>query len=135
MIRTILYRAKTVYPLGHPSDQDIVRVSQRNNPDLALTGLLMRDHAWWVQLLEGPALHVDFLLDAVETDARGGPVEILMDRTQPERMLGQWTMAYSQITTETLATFEDMIAREAWADLAVFLQGLAASGMGSAASA
>ena len=81
--------------VGASLDHDlatIARQSQRNNPREGLTGALVYDQGFFIQLLEGPSNAVTALLSRIMSDPRCANVQIIMTRQMGERSLGEWAM-------------------------------------------
>lgn len=78
--------------VGEEADDEILRVSRRNNQAADITGLLIRDGAWFMQILEGPVESVPALMCRIEADPRHRDVSISLVRLVGQRRFGDWTM-------------------------------------------
>lgn len=92
---------------GPESDAEILRVSRRNNQAAGVTGLLIRDGDWFMQILEGPVEVVPPLMRRIEADSRHRDVSIRMVRFVAKRRFGDWTMCSPAIGH---GTFEALVA-------------------------
>ena len=72
--------------------RDILKVSQANNQRDGLTGFLIFDKTWFVQILEGERKAVTAAYDRIAKDTRHGRVQTLDVRMIQMRDFGQWTM-------------------------------------------
>jgi hypothetical protein len=72
--------------------RDILKVSQANNQRDGLTGFLIFDKTWFVQILEGDRKAVTSAYDRIAKDVRHGRVQTLDVRMIQRRDFGQWTM-------------------------------------------
>jgi len=86
----IVYSSYAV--VGPEADADILRTSQRNNQAAGITGLLVREGNWFMQILEGPVEAVPPLMDRIEADARHRHISIRLVRLVETRRFGDWTM-------------------------------------------
>ena len=81
--------------VGDSLDHDLAQIaaqSQRNNPRNSLTGALVYDQGFFIQLIEGPSNAVTALLGRVMADPRCADVQVLMARQITQRSLGEWAM-------------------------------------------
>ncbi len=78
--------------VGPEADAEILRVSRRNNQAADITGLLIRDGSWFMQILEGPVESVPPLMRRIEADPRHRDVSISLVRLVEQRRFGDWTM-------------------------------------------
>lgn len=76
--------------LGHL--REILKVSQANNSRDGITGYLIFDKTWFVQILEGERAMVQATYDRIAKDARHERVSKLEVRPIKMRDFGQWSM-------------------------------------------
>lgn len=98
MIRSILYQSTANTEFGGQADLDIMDTAWRHNPNMGVTGYLVRTRRQYIQLLEGPYDVLDDLLGLICRDARHTSVQILSDRTVSKRIFSDWNMGYHLIT-------------------------------------
>jgi hypothetical protein len=78
----------------------IVSVSQRNNQRDGITGYLIFDKTWFLQVLEGEHSAIFTTYRRIEQDARHGSVTLMQTRPIPARQFGNWTMGGSMFSLE-----------------------------------
>ena len=91
-MKRVLYRSRCAEGVGSPDVFKIIETSARNNPGRDITGFLLQDGDFFLQLLEGPPLKVEGLLAVIERDARHCDMEILFDATAEDRWFPDWAM-------------------------------------------
>lgn len=114
---------------GPEGDADILAVSRRNNQAVDITGLLIRDGAWFLQVLEGPVAAVPATMRRIEADPRHRDINIRLVRITQARRFGEWTMCSPTLDrvrfdalveslerdrSETDRLIADFIAEGAW---------------------
>jgi hypothetical protein len=72
--------------------REILSVSQRNNARDGVTGYLIFDKAWFVQILEGERAMVTQTYTRIARDGRHGAATIMNTRDVAERAYPEWTM-------------------------------------------
>lgn len=92
MLRQLLY-ISTAAPGATIDIDGILAVSQRNNRQEGVTGLLWTDARRFLQVLEGDDAAVQSAFDRIEQDARHRAIVVLHDRTIDKREFGAWEMA------------------------------------------
>ena len=88
---------------------DILRKSQSNNADKEITGCLVFNEGYFVQLLEGEKEVVKACFDLIEADKRHSTVDILSEGESLERMFADWTMAYLKLPDEPQGKLERQV--------------------------
>lgn len=71
---------------------DILASAHRNNPALALTGMLLWADMTFAQLLEGPPPALDQMFARIAADDRHERVRLLSRWPIEERFFGEWSM-------------------------------------------
>lgn len=84
--------------------EQILKVSRRNNADKDVTGVLCYDPAMFLQCLEGPRNVVNELYTNIAQDPRHKNVTLLEYAEVPERLFGDWSMAFISMDTVDPAT-------------------------------
>lgn len=64
----------------------------RNNPGLAVTGMLIHEFNRFIQLLEGPLDAIEALMKAIIADRRHTDIRIFLRQSAPEGTLSRWVM-------------------------------------------
>ncbi|MCB8836754.1 BLUF domain-containing protein [Aurantimonas sp. VKM B-3413] len=102
---------------------DIMKVAERRNAELGITGLLVHDFGRFVQLLEGPLESIETLMRAIILDRRHSDIRIFLQQTAERRSLDRWVVwsdyAASRLSDAELHLHEDIVqaALESLADL------------------
>ena len=87
----VIYRSRSLIDEG--GEQEILKVAQRNNPDLDVTGVLISNSGWFLQVLEGPGMKVKKLLNKIEADTRHADFYVISKRAIDKRNFKEWSMA------------------------------------------
>ena len=114
MIRVVAYASEY---LGADIKNDLGRireVSAVNNRRDQITGTLLYDRGYFVQVLEGADVLVSSLLLRIESDERSGPCAILFDAELPERSFEDWDMWVGRVDPERIARMEVELLRDAY---------------------
>ena len=80
---------------GRDIDRDLAeieQVSRRENPRYGITGILVYDRGYFVQILEGPEASVKGLFRVIAGDGRCEGAALLHTRTIDRRMIADWSM-------------------------------------------
>ena len=72
--------------------REILSVSQKNNAKDGITGYLIFDRDWFVQILEGDPEKVRSTYERLQTDPRHGQVTLVESRKATTRNFGAWSM-------------------------------------------
>lgn len=84
---------------------EILDASERNNAANAITGALIFDAKWFVQLLEGTLDDVWATYKRIEMDPRHDNVRFVEMVTVPSRRFGDWCMGYGERAARHEAVF------------------------------
>ncbi len=84
------------------SMREILLVSHRRNAEDAITGLLLSNGAWFIQILEGEEATVRACYARIEQDARHLAPTVRLLRPVDERQFSRWSMC-----GVTLSSLED----------------------------
>lgn len=119
-ITSLLYVSKSRLAVPAELDRvdDIVAESRRWNPAHQITGALLFTHAYFAQLLEGPAAEIDVLLARIRGDDRHADVEVVDRRGLTARRFGEWSMAYSGPSFFMSQLVQPLVGRQPGAHLA-----------------
>jgi hypothetical protein len=88
---------------------DILARSAANNRNSGITGLLLFQRGWLLQVLEGPLEVVDDTFDRIRRDLRHTDIRTVADLPVAARAFGDWTMAaerFDRAMAEGLAGME-----------------------------
>ena len=80
--------------------RDIVSASQRNNSQNGITGFLIFDKTWFIQVLEGEQAQVSATYTRIARDPRHATATIMDARNIQSRSFPNWTMGGAMRTPE-----------------------------------
>jgi hypothetical protein len=80
--------------------RDIIKVSQRNNQRDGITGYLIFDRTWFLQILEGERDRIFATYMRIQRDARHSAVHMVQTREVTGRNFPAWSMGGSMRTPE-----------------------------------
>jgi hypothetical protein len=63
-----------------------------------ITGLLIFDDGYFLQILEGPRENIEELIGRITTDPRHTDLRVISSQSIREREFGEWSMAFSKIS-------------------------------------
>lgn len=84
---------------------DILDSSRRNNYKNNITGALVFDDNWFIQVLEGAPDDVWTLYKKIELDRRHANIQFLEMRSVPTRRFGNWLMGFAERVGKHAAIF------------------------------
>jgi hypothetical protein len=87
----LIYRSRSL--VDEAGEQDILKASQRNNPALNVTGVLVSHSNWFLQVLEGPAININKLLKTIKSDPRHSDFFVISTSAITKRNFEDWSMA------------------------------------------
>jgi hypothetical protein len=104
MIHQLVYYSRNVV-LGNDRAmltnlREIVAASQRNNSRDGITGFLIFDKTWFIQILEGEQAQVSATYTRIARDPRHTTATIMDARNSPSRSFPNWTMGGAMRTPE-----------------------------------
>jgi len=105
----VIYRSRSL--VGEDGEQEILKSAHRNNPALNITGVLVSNSGWFLQVLEGPGMKVKKLLNKIEADTRHSDFYVISKRAIDKRNFQEWSMAsvsvdqlrFGQLVKESLS--------------------------------
>lgn len=110
-LEQLVYLSRSNIPLTSLLDvADILDVSSRNNGLFRITGTLTYCDDRFVQLLEGPADALDWLVDRLRHDPRHRDLDILGRTAIRERAFPEWSMLFPTLTPVTGRLMARLIA-------------------------
>lgn len=84
---------------------DILEASNRNNEKAGITGALMFDTLWFVQILEGEREALSATLRRIMADDRHDAVTVMDCRPAEARLFGNWWMGLALLRGDHSALF------------------------------
>ena len=94
----IVYTSMASNPFSSEALRDLLMQSRRNNHGWRISGLLVYDHGYFIQILEGPERHVCKVFSAIEADKRHCHIRLLLRQPIEEREYSEWAMGFVDIT-------------------------------------
>lgn len=107
----ISYVSTAVPNLSVERVRDILTTSQRDNARHGITGLLIHDRHWFMQVIEGPDAAMRALYDRICADERHYGVTQLSDEPIAVRDFGDWAMAWNPVEAAGIGQPLDEIVR------------------------
>ena len=84
---------------------DILCTSQRRNEKAGITGALLFDKLWFIQILEGEREAVSTTLRRIMRDERHDELVIMDCRLAETRLFGNWWMGFAMLSADNAALF------------------------------
>lgn len=94
MLVQMTYASRVVQPLAPHDVQDILAVARKRNTLAGLTGMLVFDHRYFMQVLEGDRNHLKRLLPKLMQDRRHTDFSLISFRTTAKRQFSGWSMGF-----------------------------------------
>jgi CheY-like chemotaxis protein len=92
---TLVYASHAVGETTPSDVMDILKVARRINKELEITGVLLYNGGWWLQVLEGSFSAVTSLFfDHIQKDKRHKNVTLLVLDPSTERQFANWDMGF-----------------------------------------
>ncbi len=89
----LLYVSRSVQPVTPTDLQVLAQRGASHNRIVGITGLLLHQHGWFMQLLEGGLLPIGSLFDRIRHDPRHVEVEMLFVAPAAERLFPTTSLA------------------------------------------
>ncbi len=110
MLARIVYHSESrLEPAGHDAASGlnaILDLANRNNERDGITGALLFDGAWFVQILEGDREAISAALWRIARDPRHDNVTVIETRTIRQRSFANWRMGLAVLRGDNAALFE-----------------------------
>lgn len=109
MIHQLVYYSRNTVPGNDramlTNMREILSASQRNNSRDGITGFLIFDKTWFVQILEGERAKVTETYKRIGRDTRHSGAAIINVRDVPGRLFPNWTMGGAMRTPEVMEIY------------------------------
>ena len=108
MLTRLIYHSENHLGSAGPMISDlneILEISNRNNERVGITGALIFDSLWFVQILEGEREAVSRTLCRIIADPRHDAVTIMDCRPVDSRLFGNWWMGLAFLRGNNEALF------------------------------
>ena len=99
----IVYISEARYGLDKDDIADILAVSQRDNAQEFITGMLLYSSGLFIQALEGKRDSVTALYGRIVDDRRHHDVDLLVDHAISHRSFDGWSMGFVETAPEDLS--------------------------------
>jgi hypothetical protein len=117
-LHRLIYASRQAFGPAMIAEEEIdaiIRASIRNNREVAITGLLLIHHGWFVQALEGPHEAVMTTYRRILDDPRHAEAKVIEAAPAQDRAFGDWNMCarrFSPADDAILDTLEQRTAFE-----------------------
>ena len=109
MLYQLTYRSEAKLGITAEDINSILRQSEANNPQYEITGCLVFNEGYFVQLLEGPKEIIKERFSIIELDKRHDMVEVLSEGETMDRMFEDWKMAYIKLPDQPTTKLESEV--------------------------
>lgn len=110
-IGQLIYRSVSVVSArGALEVSDILEEARENNRARGLTGILTVVDGQFIQILEGPDVELDALLEVLSDDLRHRQMSVLERRRVDHRTFEDWTMVSPRLTPTCVGTLSQLLA-------------------------
>lgn len=96
----VLYTSRATRPLSRAEMARLVAKASQHNRHVGITGMLIAYNGSYMQLIEGPTLSVEPLLERIRADGRHTNVVIHRHGDVAERRCPRWAMASAAVSEE-----------------------------------
>jgi hypothetical protein len=86
--------------------KDLLKKIRKKNGIRHVTGMLLYLDPFFMQVLEGEETMVNDLFNLIKQDSRHHKVSLIYKKPIEERYFSNWTMGFSKISHENIATME-----------------------------
>lgn len=109
-LRSLIYTSVPSRPLSSEELGDIARKSAAVNALDGLTGLLLFNGHFFVQVLEGSTSAINAAMERISRDARHHSINVIEQIEIPARNFASWDMALFEVGPSWLAARKDLDA-------------------------
>jgi hypothetical protein len=90
----IIYTSSATVPFSEKPLVDLLAKARRNNHALNISGMLVYDEGFFIQVLEGPEKDVDALFARIGKDPGHCNVRLLLRQQLTEKEYDEWSMGF-----------------------------------------
>ncbi len=111
----VVYCSTATGELTREKVESLLRISQKRNEKLAITGMLLCAGRSFLQVIEGEKNNVEKLISSIEKDDRHRNITVIIREPIPERSFGEWTMGYAdlkKVDVETIFGINDFFMQD-----------------------
>ncbi len=109
-LKSLLYRSRRAQPLDDTQVYEIYKQATENNALEGITGLLVHDGNFFVQLLEAGDAALTAMIHKLEADPRHCDIEIIDERVIERRSFGTWSMKLVKVDHAPFVAVKDLEA-------------------------
>lgn len=102
----LIYSSYSSFEFNHGDLKELLVLSRERNKRSGISGMLLFIKGKFIQFLEGEENEVKSLYTKINHDKRHTSVVILREGRIDERLFINWSMAFSPVTPEELASGE-----------------------------
>jgi hypothetical protein len=95
----LAYISRATEPFEEDELFQLIDHSQKNNKARGLSGMLVYNSGYFLQLLEGPAPTVEALMERIARDPRHVEIKRVFEKRGAQPIFGSWYMAYKNLST------------------------------------
>ncbi|WP_337001309.1 MULTISPECIES: BLUF domain-containing protein [unclassified Microbacterium] len=103
---SLVYCSTATRPFDDAELGDLLTTSRAANEARGITGMLLYREGEFVQILEGVADDVSFLMARIADDPRHRDIRVLLEEPLHERRFAEWTMGYQPMVAPDPAMAE-----------------------------
>ena len=126
----LVYKSRSL--VDGDGEKAILQAAQRNNPPLDVTGILVSNSGWFLQVLEGPGANVQKLIKVIEADPRHCDFYVFSTGAVDQRYFSEWSMVsvnldpsrFTQLvkdcmngSNQTLAEIKNFLTHGKWTQM------------------
>lgn len=111
----VVYCSAATNALTLDGIERLLRVSQKRNERLGITGMLLCAGRSFLQVIEGEKKKVDQLVASIEKDGRHRNITVIIREPIAKRAFGDWTMGYAdlkKLDVENIVGINDFFLQE-----------------------
>ena len=101
-LRRVIYTSKATSDMGQAALLEILHTARDFNAADAVTGLLLHDSGYFLQVIEGPDRSITNLIERLKKDTRHEQFHIHEDVFTQERLFDGWKMGLGDLSDERL---------------------------------
>ncbi len=94
MLYNLTYRSIAIPEITYEQIEDILKTARNFNSKNDISGCLVFNKGYFIQLLEGSKATIKELMDSIERDKRHTDIDILSEGETKKRIFETWDMAY-----------------------------------------
>lgn len=105
----LTYRSKAIPDITSKEIQEIIKIAKAFNSTNDISGCLLFDNGYFVQILEGDEEKVTQLYLTIKKDRRHNHLEVLSKGWSSKRVFDNWGMGYLEMKAMKIGKKEDLV--------------------------